>query len=77
MQGNPQPSDAVLKVLGCALTDIELRGKLLANPGSVAEELSAAERQELETIVNKMNTAPEALDALCQHIHRYIALHFI
>lgn len=77
MEGSPQPSPAVLKILGCAFTDVELRTKLLAEPESVAQELSEAERQELKKIVNKMNTAPESFDALCKHIHRYIALHFI
>ena len=77
MEDNPQPSPAVLKILGCAITDIELRTKLLAEPESLAQELSETERQELKKIVNKVNTAPEDFEALCKHIHRYIALHFI
>ncbi|MGN6167127.1 MAG: hypothetical protein ACTHQQ_03025 [Solirubrobacteraceae bacterium] len=78
MQGGPQPSDAVIMVLGQALINTGLRTKLSGNAFKTGKDLglSDVESNELQDAINKMNkSAAGSFDALAQVCRSHLCHH--
>ena len=75
MQGSPEPSDAVIKILGQALVDADLRKKLSGDAFATGKDLGLLddESKELEETLNKM--PPGSFDALAEVCRAHLCFH--